>query len=318
MKRKKLIALCTLLNLAFAPVALADPVELSGELSMKHQRDHTDGESAEHGTVLTLTMDAKAKVSENVFLYTRLGAQNVSNTKLADFISPPYSSDKKTVVALDQFGVIWNQDEVAYKLGRQDVTVGSTALLYSKPSSNIGKNAFADGLSINSTVGSTEIAAFFGKEDNYDTANNQLYAMRAAYSPNNTWTYGATLARYNNKEADESTNHWAIDSTYKYGKHNLTAEFTESSINRLNKAYAAAWNYDFDDKVAASITGFRVEEKADMGGNSDFDNGNRGIHYGITYKIDDALSFEGIYKDQKEISSGLKNNSTELTLHYTF
>lgn len=319
MKKNTIIAFCTLLNVAFASAAFAEPLEISGELSLKHQRDHVYGESAENGFVSTLTLDAKAKLSESAFLYTRFGAQNVTKTQFRDFDTPYYSDDKKTAVALDQFGVIWNKDDLTYKLGRQDVTVGATALLYSRPASNIGKGAFADGLSINGNLGKTEIAAFLGQEDNYGSDDNRLYAMRAAYSPNDTWTYGATAAHYENKEAGkEDTNHWAVDSTYKYGKHNLTAEFTKSSSNTANKAYAVVWGYDFDGRTAASITGFRVEEQASMGEGSDFDNDNRGIHYGVTYKFDDALSLEAIYKDQKQLTNDVKNNSTELTLHYTF
>ncbi|NLP42358.1 MAG: porin [Veillonellaceae bacterium] len=319
MKKTTLIALCTLLNLAFAPVALADPVELSGDLSLKYQRDHEDGESAKDGLVSTLTLKAKAKLNENTFLYTRLGAQNVSKTQFRDFDTPYYSDGKKEVFALDQFGVIWNKDELTYKLGRQDITVGATALLYSRSDSNIGQGAFADGLLINGNVGNTEISAFFGQEDNYSSDDNRLYAVRAAYSPNDTWTYGATAARYVNKEAGQAnTNHLAVDGTYKYGKHNLTAEFAKSNSSVSNKAYAVVWGYDFDGKAAASITGFRVEEQASMGGGSDFDNDNRGIHYGANYQINDALSLEAVYKDQKQISNGVKNNSTEITLNYTF
>lgn len=318
-KKTTLIALCTLMNVAFAPVTFANPVELSGDLSLKYQRDHEDSESAKDGLVSMLTLNAKAKLNENTFLYTRLGAQNVSKTQFREFDTPYYSDGKKEAFALDQFGVIWNKDELTYKLGRQDVTVGATALLYSRPDSNIGQGAFADGLSINGNVGNTEISTFFGREDNYGSDDNRLYAVRAAYSPNDTLTYGATAARYVNKETGQAnTNHWAVDGTYKYGKHNLTAEFAKSDSSTSNKAYAVILGYDFDGRAAASITGFRVEEQASMGGCSDFDNDNRGIHYGATYQINDALSLEAVYKDQKQISNGVKNNSTEITLNYTF
>ena len=319
MKKTTLIALCTLLNVAFAPVAFANPVKLSGDFSLKYQRDHVDGESAKDGLVSTLTLNAKAKLSESTCLYTRLGAQNVSKSQFRDFDTPYYSDEKEETIGFDQFGIIWNKDELTYKLGRQDVTVGATALLYSRSESNIGQGAFADGLSLNGNIGNTEISAFFGQEDNYGSDDNRLYALRAAFSPNETWTYGATAARYVNKEAgQENTNHWAVDGTYKYGKHNLTAEFAKSNSSDYNKAYAIAWGYDFNDKASASITGFRVEEQASMGGGSDFDNDNRGIHYGAAYQLNDALSLEAVYKDQKRISDGVKNNSAEITLNYTF
>lgn len=61
------------------------------------------------------------------------------------------------------------------------------------------------------------------------------------------------------------TNHWAIDGTYKIGKNTFTAEYTKSTANNAGKAYAARWNYGFDDKTAVQITGFRVEANGDMG-----------------------------------------------------
>lgn len=66
-----------------------------------------------------------------------------------------------------------------------------------------------------------------------------------------------------------------------------------------NRAYAVTWEYGFDDKTAVYLTGFRVETNGDMGQQSDFDNNNRGLYYGIKHQLSKNNSLELVYKDQK-------------------
>lgn len=317
MKRASLLGLCLALNVMCAPVALAEPVELTGEAALKYERDRSAGSPAVNGRVFSFTLNATAKLSDKISLYGRLGAQSTSNTLIKDF-DDAYGADKKAVIGLDQFGLTWEQDELVYKLGRQDLTIGSTALLYSRPATNIGKRAFVDGLAVNGTVGDTDVAFFAGQEDSAGSVDNRLIALRASYSPNDTWTYGATVGRYVNKGAGETTNHWALDGTYKFGKNSLTVETTRASSSQNNKAHIVKWDYGFNDKLSAFVAAFRVEENGSMGGNSDFDSDNRGLHYSATYKFDDNLSLETIFKNQKKLTTGERNNSLELTLHYAF
>lgn len=314
MKKAGCIALLTALSLACGSTVFADPVEISGEASVTYQRDRAQGQSQD-GMIWTLTLDGQTKLSEDMTLFTRLGAQAISRYDFGDF----YNNDtKKSAVALDQFGLSWEQDELAFKLGRQDAEIGATSLLYSRSASNIGKHVFVDGLTVNGFVGDTEIAAVLAREDNADSRDNRLYSLRAYYTQVENWTFGTTLARYDNKDAGEKTNHWAVDAAYTFGKNSLTAEWAKSNANSENKAYALVWDYELNDKTSLSLTGFRVEAQASMGEQSDFDFGNRGIHYAVNYKIDEDINLEAVYKDQKEIGSGLKNNSTELTLSVAF
>lgn len=315
MKKASCVALLTALGVACGSTVFADPIEINGETSVKYQRDHIQGERSRDGMIWTLTLDGQTKLSEDVTLFTRLGAQKISRYDFGDF----YNNDtKKSAIALDQFGVSWEKEELVFKLGRQDVGVGATSLLYSRSSSNIGKHVFVDGVTVNGFVGDTEIAAVVAKEDNADTRNNRLYSLRAYYTQVENWTFGATLGRYDNKENSKKTNHWAVDTAYKFGKNNLTAELTKSNANSDNKAYAIVWDHELDDKASLSVTGFRVEGQASMGEQSDFDSGNRGIHYAMNYTIDEDINLEAVYKDQKDIASKQKNNSTELTLSVSF
>lgn len=315
--KKLMLALAAGLIVTTTP-ASAEPITITGDAAIKYQRDSADGEAATSGSVFTIKLKGEADLGDGWSLYTRLAAQRVSDSGLADFnVSPSvYGEDKKWVVALDQFGVNYKTEKLNYKLGRQDITVGTTALLYSRPDSNVGKKAFVDGLSVTGTIGAMDIAAVAAREDNPDDeSENKLYAIRAGYSPVEAFNYGVTLGRYS---SDDSTNHWAIDGIYKMGKSHITAEYTKSSSNSKNAAFAVGVGYDFDDKVSAAITGFRVEEFGSMGQQSDFDYDNRGVHYTLGYALNDAASLEFVYKDQKTISEGKNNKSFEATLSYAF
>ena len=77
-------------------------------------------------------------------------------------------------------------------------------------------------------------------------------------------------------------------------------------------------NYDLNGKTAVYLTHFRVEANADMGGQSDFDNDNRGIYYGLTHAFNDKLSLEVIFKDQVLLSDDSKNSKLEIWLKNNF
>jgi hypothetical protein len=321
MKAKKVVAMLLAgATLSMTTAAFAE-VNFSGDVSVKYEKDTADGQDDVSGNISTLRVLAEADLGSNWSFYTRLGAQHVSKVGLGDFIdSGAYDLDKKSVASLDQFGFIHTGKDFTYKIGRQDVAVGTTALLYSRADSNIGKHNFVDGITATGKSGIMDLSAVVAKEDNISgSSDNRIYAVRAGYSPIENLNWGVTLGRYQNKEADaESTNHWAVDGTYTLGKSSLTAEYTKSNSDSENKAYATTLGYDFDGKNAVSVTAFRVQENGDMGGYSDFDNSNRGIHYGITHQINDATSFEAVYKDQKDIYTKEKNTALEISVTYAF
>jgi len=317
---KKLMAIVVAgISLYQVPVVLAGPVNMTGEVSAKYERDTGDGVAASSSMIYTTKLMGEADFGAGWSGYVRLGAQHLTNSGFGDFNTNPggYDSDKKSVIALDQFGLLYKVDNLVYKLGRQDVGVGKTALLYSRADSNIGKRNFVDGLTVAGTVGVTEISALVAQEDNADSFDNKVYAIRAGYSPRENLNWGLTLGRYQGPNI-ESTNHIAVDGTCKFGKSSLTAEFAKSNSDVDNKAYAATWNYGFSDKTAVYITGFRVETNGDMGKQSDFDNDNQGFHYGITHNLSAVDSLEVVYSAQKTISGGEHNKKLEATLSHGF
>jgi hypothetical protein len=321
MKAKKVVALLLAgATLSMTTAAFAE-VKFSGDISVKYEKDTEDGSDDLSGNISTLKVLAEADLGSNWSFYTRLGAQHVSKVGLGDFIdSGAYDPDKKSVVSLDQFGFVHTGKDFTYKIGRQDVAVGTTALLYSRADSNIGKHNFVDGITASGKSGILDLSAVVAKEDNISgIGDNRIYAVRAGYSPIENLNWGVTLGRFQSKDSGlESTNHWAIDGTYTLGKSSLTAEYTKSNSDSDNKAYATTLGYDFDGKNAVSVTAFRVEPFGDMGGQSDFDNNNRGIHYGVTHQFDDTTGLEIVYKDQKYIDTKVKNTALEATVTYAF
>jgi hypothetical protein len=305
------------LSFSMTAVALAAPVDLTGNIVIKYERDTAAGDPSTAGMMYNMTLNGETDIGSGFSLYARLGAQYATQPSLSDYNLGAYGTNKKSVLSLDEFGLKYKQDNFVYKLGRQDLTIGVTNLLYSRPDSNIGKHNFVDGISAAGKMGVLDIAAVAAQEDNVGSEDNKLYAIRTGYKATENFNYGLTLGRYQ-VEDGESTNHWAVDGTYKVGKHSVTAEYTKSNSTVDNKAYDVSWNYGFDDKTAVYITGFKVETNGDMGQQSDFDNDNRGTYYGIIHSLNDADSLEVVYKDQKFISSGQRNTKVEATFTHTF
>ncbi|MBP2654297.1 MAG: hypothetical protein H6Q73_1866 [Firmicutes bacterium] len=302
----------------FAPMAFAaETVTFSGDATLKVEKDTAEGSANSSAAMYSLKLKAEAELGAGWSLYGRIGAQYATNPSFGDYNLDVYGDDNKSAVALDQFGLNYKTEQMVYKLGRQDVAVGKTALLYSRPDSNIGKRNFVDGLSADGTIGNIELTGLIAKEDNQGSLDNKLYALRTGFTPGERLNCGITMGRYQD-DTNGTTNHWAVDGTYKLGKNSFTTEFTKSNSSSDNQAYTARWNYGFSDKIATYITGFRVETNGDMGKQSDYDNDNRGIHYGVTYQLSNANGLEVVYKDQKVISNGENNTKLEVTLSHAF
>lgn len=316
--KKSIAVVLTGMTLAFAPAAQAAPVQLSGDVSVTYERDKVDGDKT-NGSIISLTVMGEMDLGSGWSLYSRLGAQKLTRAGMGDFNTDYYSADDKSVLSIDQFGFNYQKNDFTYKIGRQDTTIGTTALLYSRPDSNIGKKAFVDGVSFTGKAGVTDLTGIFAREDNISgDPKNKVYAVRAGYNPVEKLNVGVTLGRY---QSDASTNHWAVDSTYTMGKSSLTGEFTKSNQDSQNKAYATTLNYDFDGKTAAYVTGFRVETNGAMGGQSDFvnfENGTRGVHYGVTHTLRDDVALELVYKKEKGIVDGERGTTLEATVSYSF
>nr|WP_320146867.1 porin [uncultured Anaeromusa sp.] len=295
----------------------AESVKFSGDVTVKYEKDTAEGADDVSGTMSSVRLKGEADLGKGWSLYARFGAQHATQPGLADYnTDPAVYGDKKSVMTIDQFGFTRQAGDMLLKIGRQDLTVGTTALLYSRSESNIGKRAFVDGITANGTMGGLDVTAAFVQEDNAGEQDNRLYAIHTVFQKEKPFQWGMTLGRYQDSAAGD-TNHWAVDSSYRVGKHNWTAEYTQSDRSNENHAYAVTWEYGFDDKTAVYLTGFRVEANGDMGKQSDFDNNNKGMYYGLKHQFSKENSFELVYKDQKSLAGGEKNTKLEATFTHS-
>ena len=304
--------------LTAAPVAAA-PVEFSGSASVKYEVVNHAYTPLEPNTMYTATLRGEKKISSGLSVFARFGVQQVTRPGFSDsdYNLAAYGADTSLVAAIDQYGLIYKKNNLAFKFGRQDIGIGVTTLLYNRSETNIGKDAFVEGLALNGSIGAVDISAIFARENSLWTPNNSLYAVRGGYNLSKNTGLGVTLAQYQYYDGD-TTRHWAIDGSLKSGKHKLTAEYTQSNRSSENMAYALIWSYGFNDKTNFYVTNFRVEANGDMGAQSEYNNNNRGFHYGITHSFSDTLSLEIIYKDQYGLTDNAKNTKFETTLRHTF
>lgn len=305
------------LILSNTSVGLAAPLAISGQTILKHQITHTDEPSNETGTMYTFTLRGEQPLNKTTSLFARFAAQYASNRQLADYDFTLNGEERKLVAQIDQYGLLYQTDKRRFLLGRQEAIIGKTALLYSRSETNVGYGKFVDGLSGSVTVNRFEFSGLAARENNLVLANNSLYSLRAGYNFEKTANAGITWGRYQPHDAD-SSQHWALDATFTTGKISWFGEYTFSSASDANKAFVVGFNYDFDGKTALYVKNFRVEANGDMGGQSDFDNNNRGFHYGLTHAFNDKLSLEIIYKDQCSLDDNRKNNTWEFWLTQKF
>lgn len=305
------------ISLLPTPVLSAAPLTVSGNITAKYQSQTSLETPVESGTTYSISVRGEQSIAKNMSLFLRFSAQYATNPQLGDFDVAFQGINTKMVAGFDQFGLIYKPKNFTFILGRQEAQVGKTALLYSRSETNIGYNRFVDGLSVNASEGSFKFMASAVWENNFGLPNNNYYALRTGYNLSKASNIGFTWAQYK-YVAGNTTQHWAVDATTTLGKNAFTAEYAQSNSAESNKAYALTWDYDFDGKTAFYVKHFRVEANADMGGQSDFDNNNRGFHYGLTHLLSNKLSVEFIFKDQFSLADNAKNSKIEIWLKNSF
>ncbi len=314
MKKKFLMAAIAAMIAMPTTAALAAPVQMDGELEMQYSQDNA---TKKDGGRFTLKLNAKTNVAKNLDFYGRFAAQGITEQEFRnDFRidAGAYSKDTKSMAEVDQFGFLYSNAGVNYKLGRQGGTIGATALLYSTEG-YVGRDMMADGITIKAKSGVTDLSVTALKEVYGDS--NKAYAVSGSYKPAKDWTLGATLARYDQVQRDR--NYWAVNTGYELGKANFTAEYAKSNSGDANKAYDLGVSYAFDKKLSASATYYRVENNGDMGGWTDFDPNMKGFYYGLNYKPDAKTAFKLLFKDIEQIdNSAVKSKQFRATISYLF
>ena len=299
--------------------AEASPLRVTGDVSTTYEKDSYSDQPTISGITHTLRLMFEKDLSSNWSAYTRLGWEYTSQPALADFntANDAYGPERQAVTALDQFGLIYRTPNLTCKIGRQEANIGKTTLLYSRPATYIGRTYFVDGITAAASAGKWEFDFVAAREDNPGRQTNKLYALRTGYHPATGVNYGCTLAQYQ-YSSGERTRHWAIDAAWQLGKSTFSAEHTQANAASDNKALAASWAYDLDDKNTLCLTTFHVEQSGDMGKQTGFDNDCRGVYYGLTRKITARDSLDILYAKQTYLSTGQKKRKLVATLSHTF
>lgn len=318
MKKKALLAaVAAAFVLTTASNVFANPVELSGkfETQYRYNTSTEDGvDSNKDGFKSTFVLDAKTNVFQNVDLYARFAAQHAT-------IGADFFTGGKDTGAIDQFGfVVKGGNGFSYKIGRQDVSIGSTAIFYNS-SPYLGRDAFADGITVTGKSGVTDLKVVALKEDRDDSdARNKIYALSASYSPAKNWTVGGTVGKYDYADAaNEDTTHYAINVGYDHGKASYFTELGKSDADDLNKAVVLGVSYAPDAKNSFYVIYNKVEDNADMNGWTDFEPGQKSMYYGFNHKVTKDATLKFFYKDNKDVEvSSEKQTSFRTTLSVKF
>ncbi len=310
--RKRLLA-AAVLTMVTLPggTVFANPVELSGNVVIENRQEKMSNVDRD-GTKYVFRLNAKTMVNENVTVFARFGAESLTNESVGkDFVRTG-----KSAGAIDQFGLIYKNGGFAYKLGRQDLFLGSGILFDN--TANIGRNYFLDGLTISGKSGETSLFAAALQEDNTGSNDNKIYALRAAFSPAKDVTLGATFAKYDYADSTGDVNFGAIDGSYTKGKASFYADYAKSDAAAKNTAYSVGVAYNFDGVNSVSLYNYKVEANASINGWTTWWGNEKGYWYTFNHKIDPNTTVGLAMRDGNQIDNGNDKKSFRTTVTYKF
>jgi hypothetical protein len=321
MKKRFLAAAVAATITLTAGVAMASPLQFDGDLTFQYRWNDYDVKAKDEGGIATFRLNATAALNQNVDFYARLAGQALTADEVgADFNT---NHNGSSVFSFDRFGFNVHSNNTSYKIGRQGLNIGATALLYSTEGKVDNYSGTIDGVSAKVKSGVTDLS-FVAGATNWDTATEadaNIYAFHAGFNPSSNLTLGATYAKYDSDIAAETTNHWAVDASYQLGKANLFGEYSQSDADDQNKAFVVGTSYAFDAKNSFAAMYSKVEAAGDMNQMTDFDPNGKGMYYSYNHKFTKDTSLNIFYKDMEDVSgtnAGKGNTSFRTTVSYKF
>lgn len=316
--RKTLSIMILVLVLMTSSMAFANPVDVTGNASIQY-RDDSVGNIGDKGTVNKITVDVKANLNDKFSVYTRIFSEGytTNNGYVADFRSNQY--DGKYATGIDQFGVIFKEKGVNYKLGRQGIALGSTGLLYDS-SSKLGKYNFIDGLKVDGKVLGTDVTAVVAEEQmqSYTTVeHSKLYALSGTKTINDL-TLGAVAVRYVDPTGLKTRNDYAVNSAYKIGKSTIYGEVAQSTAVDQNLAFDYGVKWAFTPKLYGFVENYKVEANGDIANNTTFNNNKQGLHYGVGQSLSQTTFLMVDVYNNKALDTKVKDTSFRTTLNINF
>lgn len=314
MKKRYLAAAVAAMITLTTGVVMANPIEIDGSASFRYRADTETTKADKNGNIAKVILNFNTVLDSKFSAYARLGVLGLTNTA----VGRDTNETGDFIAKIDQYGLNYKNAGFAYKIGRQSATIGATGLLYNN-NCQIGEKAFVDGVSAKGVSGVTTLDMIAAQEDSAGTADSKIYAVHGSYVPAKNWVVGATLARYDDASDVRTTTNYAVDAAYTMGKATVFGEFLRSNYSTENQSYDLGVSYAFDSKNSAYIINYNNETYADMGGNTDFEGGNKGFYYGFDHKFTKDTSVSLFYKDMEKLAdSAYKTTSFRTTVNYSF
>lgn len=297
MKKKVVSAALAAMFTMSAGAALANPIELKGDLRLQWRNfnndiigvDTTDDSFFQY----RIRLNATTKIDENTELFVRYSDRN------------KIDKGNRMPGELDWYGVKGKLGDWNYSVGRQSVTLGQGSVISTGDDAAVATNLFG-GIVASTTDGQVNVQVMAGET----TDNKDWFGFDASTKVNDKINAGVAFA----KDSTTDINYYALNATYKAAPNlDLAAEFVKSDADTLDTGYFIAGTYSWD-KNSFTVQYNNVEANAADSSNSGiggvsypmmvgFTPANSDGYSGFTYvygrPITEDLSFNAAYLDLK-------------------
>ncbi len=263
------VALAAMVSMT-SGVVMAAPgdVTFDGNVNLQvGEVDYPKTNDSYSGANFVLTLNGNVNVAENLDAYARFTYQRLTHDiKGTTFQLYPHATG-----VIDAYGLKYNNAGYKVTVGKQALTIGS-GLIYDN--GFIGNQTLPYAAVISKKVGATDLTAFYARTDYQSgVANDKFYGLQGNYAVNDKFSVGAmfTTVKYGADNVylatgnGSSQNFFEVSGSYQIDpKLSFSAAYAQSNADTDNKAYIGTFGYKFDDKNKASISGYRVEDLANI------------------------------------------------------
>lgn len=303
----------------FNMASAADKFTVDGEVSveLKHESD-TVSDFSKTGYKLTTFVNFNYKFDRHWTAYTRIAAQQ-ANLKY-DFYTEKDNGATDSKIAIDNFGVIYENAGISYNVGQQTLLLDQQGLIFDN-SPYIGREMGAlKAVKISGTSGKTEFMAVYGQMYATPALSDERLTIGGASATvqvgKNT-KIGATYAHSNHNSIGRMDN-YALHAEQQIGKFKLLGEVMRATADENNNAYAFTVAYEPTDKDYFAVIAHKTEANAAIAGYTAFENNQKGLMYQYNRKFSESLQLKLEYADNRYITEKGKYRLFTTALVYGF
>ncbi|MBP1764091.1 MAG: hypothetical protein H6Q65_1149 [Firmicutes bacterium] len=263
------VALAAMVSMS-SGVAMAAPgdVTFDGNINLQvGEVDYPKLDVSKSGADFVLTLNGNVNVAKNLDAFARFTYQRLTDElEGTTFQLYPHATG-----VIDAYGLKYNNAGYKVAVGKQSLTIGS-GLIYDN--GFIGNQSLPYSAVVSKKVGATDLTAFYARTDYQSSVDNdKFYGLQGNYAVNDKFTVGAmfTAVKYGADNAyiltgnGTSQNFIEVSGSYQIDpKLSFGAAYAQSNADTDNQAYIGTFGYTFDDKNKASISGYRVEDLANI------------------------------------------------------